>query len=110
MNEIAQQLGDSVETVVRNYVKPMMPSQASIDSVFHNGSSNGSRNTGETRGREGYQVGVVDGAPEDAVAEYPRITKGLLSDDPKALSDFKTPTKSLYRRGLSALAFTQRGL
>ncbi|MFA6448969.1 MAG: site-specific integrase [bacterium] len=48
VHEVANQLGDTVETIVRNYVRPTVPSRALVDAAFEVGSRTGHANMQET--------------------------------------------------------------
>ena len=74
VNEVANQLGDTVETVVRNYIKPVVPTRDAVDAAFGFGSSTGHVNMDDMAG-----LAVVHGHPEKPPqsANLP-INKGVL--------------------------------
>lgn len=57
-HEVANQLGDSVETIVRTYVKPQLPERGSLDRAFTLGSRKGHENMEEMQVLE-----AVGGSP-----------------------------------------------
>lgn len=59
VHEVANQLGDTVETIVRNYVKPAVPTRAAVDAAFGVGSRTGHVNMDEMAG-----LAVVHGIQE----------------------------------------------
>jgi len=75
VHEVASQLGDTVETIVRAYVKPMLPSRADVDAAYGQGSRKGHANMEEM---EGF---AAVGATSDLTLkrQETRITKGILS-------------------------------
>ena len=49
-NAVASQLGDTVETIVRTYVRPTVPSQDLVDAAYGAGSQKGHTNMQEMEG------------------------------------------------------------
>lgn len=82
VNEVAALLGDTVETIVRNYVRPIVPTRAAVDAAFGVESRTGHANMDETAG-----LAVVHRDPETP-HQPPNIpiTKGILGRNQEPLA------------------------
>ena len=78
---VASQLGDTVETVVRNYVRPTVPDQDLVDAAYGAGSQKGHTDMQE---KEAFAASGVTGeqAPDQQITP---ITKGILGPNQEPL-------------------------
>ncbi len=76
-HEVANQLGDTVETIVRTYVKPVMPERAALDAAYMTGSPKGHPKLEDMEG-----FAVAHGTPElPPDPQIPRIATGILGSN-----------------------------
>jgi len=82
VNVVANQLGDTVETVVRNYIKPILPEQSQIDLAYDAGSGKGQ----EVLSDMTVLMGAQSRTDLPLNPQKPQKTKGLISRNQEAPS------------------------